>query len=134
MLTVSSPNRVNPRLNEVGTGSPLFIPAPLSGVTDQSSTVAPGIRRTACIAIRTVRARPSVDVQRVSPTTGSFGLSMDPRRIGSLGSGVGSSARPNKPGSWRVCTQPPSIMSKAMMTISPPPCVHASGRLLIGSV
>ena len=108
MLTVSSPNRVNPRLNEAGTGSPLFSPAPLSGVTDQSSTVAPGIRRTACTAIRTVRARPSPEVQRASPTTGRCGFPWS--RAGPARWARRSAPRPGRTGRalGPVCTQPAS--------------------------
>ena len=72
-IALAGPGEAEVELSSV-TGSLGCRPGPWSGVTDQSRTVPPATRRTACTAIRTVMSRPSAEVQIASPTTGRSGL------------------------------------------------------------
>src|SRR4029453_2047830 len=66
--------RLSPMSAQDGRPSPLPYPGELNGVTDQSTTVPPWIRRTAWIANRVLMWSPSAVVHSASAATGSPGL------------------------------------------------------------
>ena len=66
--------RLRPRSTHEGSRSPSPWPGALSGVTDQSTTVASWTRRTAWMANRVLILSPSAVVHSASAATGNFGL------------------------------------------------------------
>ena len=97
--------RLSPRSTQDGRRSPRARPGALSGVTDQSTTVASSSRRTAWIANRVVILSPSAVVHSASATTGNSGLVGAGGLVCSTVGDCDSSVR-KSPGSSLVYVQP----------------------------
>src|SRR5215218_6941734 len=115
MLISPSELRLSPRSTQDGSRAPIPYPGALSGVTDQSTTVAPWIRRTAWMANRVLTRSPSAVVHSASAATGSSGLVGAGGRVFSmLGDCV--ARLPKRPGSSLAYVQPAESTHVAAMT------------------